>query len=453
MAHAWKTIRFRHLLARGARSLGNFPGDQAGGTVILTALAFSVLLGFAGLGVDGILWYANKRHNQTVADNAAVAGTIALTRDGNISLADLKQVVWDSAAKNGFVHGTNGTVTVNRPPAFGPNAGNNSFVEVIVEETATLHFSHWMRGGESFNVQARAVGNLISFGEHCIVALDPEADKAILVSGTADITSDCGLASNSNSDQAIMIQGTADLSAQPLQAYGDIDAKGAGSWDSDYPPQPLSERIEDPYADLMTGLQADVSCVGATQQHFSEKDSPLSPGHYCGGIQITGNVTFLPGTYYIDNGDFRIIASDSTETVTGDGVTFILTAMHADDLGTVDLSGGANVVLEAPRDESEGEYPGMLFIQDPYVPGVADATSLPKNMFTGGTGMTLAGRIYFPNMDVVFGGGSFGTVGCTMIIARTVTFEGNTHLDNDATACEEAGITSGITQTRVRLVE
>jgi hypothetical protein len=453
MVQARSAINLRDLLAGGARALGNVLGNQAGGMLMFTAIAFPVLLGMAGLGVDAALWYANKRHNQTVADNAALAGTIALTRDGNISLADLKRVAWDSAAENGFVHGTNGRVTVNRPPVNGPNAGNDGYVEVIVDETATLYFSHWMRGGQSFNVRARAVGNLISFGEHCIVALDPEADKAILISGTADITSDCGLASNSSSDQAIVVQGAADLTAQPLQAYGDIDAKGAGTWNSEYPPQPLSERIDDPYADLLTGLQADPSCAGATQQHFKEEDSPLAPGHYCGGIQITGNVTFLPGTYYIDNGDFKIIASDSTETVRGDGVTFVLTAMHADDLGTVDLAGGSNVVLEAPKDKSEGDYPGMLFIQDPYVPGVADATSLPKNMLTGGTGMTLSGRLYFPNMDVVFGGGSFGTVGCTMIIAKTVTFEGNTHLHNDATACAEAGITSGISQTRVRLVE
>jgi hypothetical protein len=74
-------------------------------------------------------------------------------------------------------------------------------------------------------------------------------------------------------------------------------------------------------------------------------------------------------------------------------------------------------------------------------------------MLTGGANMTLTGALYFPDLETVYTGGTNGGVACTLIVSKTVTFEGNVNLDNDATACAQAGVTSGIQQTRVRLFE
>jgi hypothetical protein len=428
--------------------LSTFLGDQAGTSFILAALTFPVILGMAGIGVDVVMWYQDKRHNQTLADNAAVAGTIALSRDATLTTAALETIVRDSTAGNGFVHGTHGQVIVNSPPAAGPNVGNAGYVEVLVEEASGVYFSSLILDSP-VTIQARAVGGISTFGEHCVVALDETADGAITVTGTADVTSDCGLASNSSSDQAIYVSGSADLTAQPLQAYGDIAKSGSATITYTAPPQPLSERVEDPYAGILPGLQADASCVGVTQKIYKGPDSPLSPGRYCGGITINGNVDFLPGTYYVDNGDFNIVGGGD---IRGPGVTFILTAMDAKDLGTVGLAGGGLVELRAPADLSEGDYPGMLFMQDPYVPGVDTQKPVPKNMLTGGTNMHLNGALYFPDQDVVYTGGTNGGVNCTLITGKKVVFEGTVHLDNDAAACAAAGVT-GIQQTRVRLLE
>jgi Flp pilus assembly protein TadG len=385
--------------------LNSFLGDQTGASFLMAALSFPVLLGMAGLGLDAIAWYQDKRHNQTIADNAAVAGTIAATRNPSITQAELEAIILESTSTNGFIDGTHGTVDVNHPPSVGPNAG--------------------------------------------APALDPTEDGAITVTGTADVTSDCGMASNSNSDQSIYVAGSADLSAQPLQAYGDIDESGNATITYESPPQPLSERLDDPYEGVLNALQADPGCVGVSPQTYSGSDSPLSPGRYCGGIRINGNVDFLPGTYYVDNGDFKISGGGD---IRGPGVTFILTAMDAKDLGSVDLSGGGLVDLRAPADETEGEYPGMLLIQDPYVPNVQTHSPLPKNMLTGGSNMHLNGALYFRDLETVYTGGTAGGANCTLIAGRTVTFEGEVHLNNDAQACLEAGVT-GIQQTRVRLVE
>jgi hypothetical protein len=433
-----------------AQALNGFVRDQAGASFLMAALSFPVLLGMAGLGLDAVAWYQDKRHNQTLADNAAVAGTIAASRNPNISRAELEAVVLESTSVNGFVDGTHGTVVVNHPPSVGPNAGVPGFVEVFVRKQGALYFSGLFLDSP-VTIETRAVGGISVFGKHCVVALDPTADGAITVTGTANVTSDCGMASNSNSEQSVFVQGSADLSAQPLQAYGDIAESGNATITYETPPQPLSERIEDPYAGVLDSLQADPACVGpaAKPKNYGADDSPLAPGRYCGGMTINGNIDFLPGTYYLDSGDFNVSGGGE---IRGPGVTFILTAMDATDLGRVNLSGGGVIELRAPANESEGEYPGMLFIQDPHVPGVESHSPLPVNKLTGGTDMTLNGALYFPDMETVYTGGTNGGANCTLITSRQVTFEGTVYMDNDAQACLEAGVI-GIQQTRVRLFE
>jgi hypothetical protein len=82
-----------------------------------------------------------------------------------------------------------------------------------------------------------------------------------------------------------------------------------------------------------------------------------------------------------------------------------------------------------------------------------DTANLGKNMLTGGASMHLNGAMYFPDLETVYTGGTNGGANCTLIVSKKVEFRGNVNLHNDATACAEAGVTSGIQQTRVRLME
>jgi hypothetical protein len=434
-------------MADVARDLAGFLGDQAGASFVITALSFPVLLGLAGLGLDAAAWYADKRVNQTIADAAAVAGTVALSRDPGLSQSQLETIVWTSTADNGFVHGSDGTVSINSPPSVGPNAGSAGFVEVFVRKEGALYFSSMVLNAP-ITIETRAVGGISTFGVHCVVALDETADGAITVTGTADVTSECGLASNSSSSEAILVSGNATLTAQPLQAYGDIKKSGSATSSYTPPPQPLSERLADPYGGILFALEADPSCGGAKASLYKTADSPLLPGRYCGGMRLNGNIDLLPGTYILDNGGLKITGGGN---ITADGVTFVLTAMDAADLGTFDMSGGGLLTMRAPVDPTEGEYPGMLVIQDPYVPNIESAMPA-ENKFTGGSNMHLTGALYMPHQEVAYSGGTSGGVNCTVIVAKLVSFHGNVHLDNDATACAEAGVET-VQQTRVRLLE
>ncbi len=56
-------------------------------------------------------------------------------------------------------------------------------------------------------------------------------------------------------------------------------------------------------------------------------------------------------------------------------------------------------------------------------------------------------------MRVLFGGGFGGGENCTLIVANTIAFQGGVVMNNDPTACLQAGVTAGIQQTRVRIME
>ncbi len=384
-------------LADCSRSFGRFVADQAGASFIITALSFPVILGFAGLGLDAAMWYADKRQNQTVADSAAVAGTIALSRDPGLSLGDLEIVVRGSAADNGFVHGSHGAVTVNNPPAAGPNAGNASFIEVVVAQTAQTYFSGMVLDA-AVTIQTRAVGGISTFGEHCVVGLDPNIDGAIHMWGTADVALSCGIASNSSSDKAIQIEGNASLTADPAQAYGDIYVGSNATLTTKSPPQPLSARVSDPYG--AAGRDLEVPPPSACDEPSELKltsDTVLDPGRYCGGLWLkSGTMTFNPGVYIIDEGDFR---TNGGATLIGDGVTFILTADDPDDTGTFKMNGGTSAQLTAPDKDGhaagpfEGEYAGILFFVDPAAPSFGSGSQMISHDVQGGTDTDFRGAI------------------------------------------------------------
>ena len=54
------------------RSLRALHADEAGQTVVIVALSFTLLLGFVGLAIDGGRFYAERRFLQTAVDAAEI---------------------------------------------------------------------------------------------------------------------------------------------------------------------------------------------------------------------------------------------------------------------------------------------------------------------------------------------------------------------------------------------
>jgi hypothetical protein len=137
-----------------------------------------------------------------------------------------------------------------------------------------------------------------------------------------------------------------------------------------------------------------------------------------------------PGTYVLNKGDFTV---NGGATITGDGVTIILTSSTGSSYGTIKINGGANVSLSAPTADDtsgsiQGDYTGMLFYQD------RNSGSTPSldASFNGGSTMEVSGAIYMPNNSVSFNGGnSTDSNGCLMLVAQTVSFNGNADIENE----------------------
>src|SRR5579871_1762506 len=147
--------RWRELLA-----------DRSGQALVLSAVGFSMLLGFVAMAVDTGSLYQAKRKLQTAADAAAVAG--ALDYLYNSSSTSAGAAARTASSQNGYTHGSNGTVvTVNNPPTSGPNSGNSLFVEVIVSKPVPTFFMS-LFGFSTVAEMARAVAGTPTSGKACI---------------------------------------------------------------------------------------------------------------------------------------------------------------------------------------------------------------------------------------------------------------------------------------------
>ncbi len=206
-----------------------------------------------------------------------------------------------------------------------------------------------------------------------------------------------------------------------LETHGDIEISNNATLITDTPPQP--------YSDYVTVT--------------------LDPGRYCGGLSINAGaeVTFNPGVYIIDAGDFLV---NGGATLTGNGVTFILTADDPADIGNVKINGGTVADLTAPSDEGN-PYAGVLFYQDRRATSFR-GPNLVVNFLQGGADMDLQGAIYFPSQNITYTGGANSGAGCTQLIARGVNFSGNANLLNGEAECDALRVRS-IVALRVALVE
>ena len=152
---------------------------------------------------------------------------------------------------------------------------------------------------------------------------------------------------------------------------------------------------------------------------------PVTPGVYCGGIEVKAGKTaiFGPGLYVLKGGQFYI-AGNATVTNTEDGsggVTFYLTGTGG-NYATLRFESGANIEL-TPM--TSGDLANVLFFQDP------DAPASGSNRIAGGVNMQITGIIYFPNQHVEFAGGSTTDESEILLVASTITFTGDAYLSSD----------------------
>jgi Flp pilus assembly protein TadG len=407
--------------------LGRLKSDASGNALLLGAVTLPMLFGAAGLGLDTVQWTLTQRQMQRAADSAAIAGAFARTQNGDVvSQANL------SLSRDRMV-GLQSAPIIENAPTSGAYAGDTNAVKVILETQQRLPFSAlFMRAAPTISVEATATA--MSNGEFCVLALESSATVGIRLQGSATVDLGCGLATNSVASNAVVASGSSFITASPVAAVGGVAPS------SNYAPGtellPNSIRQFDPYAHLPQPQPSDCGNELRVQPNQVRTITNTSAGRCFRGMDLRGTVHFEPGVYYIDSGSFSVGAQ---ATVTGSGVTFILTSSTADtnpgSIATAQINGGATLQLSAT---TSGTYAGMLFYQDRRAP------NSDGNRINGNSSSFFQGAFYFPAQGLEFNGTTGMQTECIQIAARRVTFIGNSAITNQCPANSGARAFSGL---------
>ena len=388
---------------------------RSGQILPVTAILMTGMVALTGLVLDGGMIYSVKRRMQTAADAAAMGGAQELFR-GNTSL--VTAAAQGDSSLNGFTNGVNNTtVTVNNPPLSGPKAGNALFVEVIISRPVATTFLRILNRQYS-TVKSRAVGGMASLSDFCVLALDPDDRGALTVSGTSSLNAGCGVMVDSTDSQALVMNGGGCIYSNDVGITGGWNGTGCIS-----PSTPVTglPAALDPMAYLTPPARPLIAL--ANNFKLTGGTAVLVPGRYDGGIDISGgDVTFLPGVYYLDGGGLKISGGANVQ---GNGVMFYNTKTGGGPWGEFSITGSGLMDFRAP---DSGPYEGMLFWNDKLAP-----SNNPQSNIAGNTSSRFEGALYFPSSTLNYSGTSTAAA-WTIIVANTIAITGNTQVNSNYSA-------------------
>jgi hypothetical protein len=171
------------------------------------------------------------------------------------------------------------------------------------------------------------------------------------------------------------------------------------------------------------------ACTFTKYKQSGNGNLSLTPGTYCGGIEIGGNhsVNFSPGLYVLYGGGIRF--TGNIAPILGTGVTFYNTGNGSTyPYAGLDLSGNVALNLSAPL---TGTYAGMLIMQDPL--------NIKASTLVGNAGASLAGNLYFPNSALNLNGNSGTEIPMGSVVAKSIGITGNTRFSMTNTYGGAAG--------------
>ena len=381
---------------------------QRGQTLVLFAILLVVILGGAGLLVDGGMAWANRRQAQAAADLAALAAAKSIAEGGfqcNATGLALAQSAANSVAGfNGFSN-----VTVEYPATGGNHTGCN-YVRVTVSRSMSTTFSRVM-GQNTWTPQASATAmamrtqgaaaanctfcslNSTSANHTLLVQLG----STLIVDGDIYVNSGNGRNSNDpnssvklkdwyvNGD-AFDIFGTGGrITAQRISVVGGWETHDGGiaqaataTCPANQRPDPLAygplgitsnvcilqEPLADPLANYPPPVYADYPVMRTSNLKIGGSTvTTISPGIYIGGIKMEGNavVTMLPGIYYLAGGSGFEVSQNAS--VNGTGVMIYSGSPNnkTGSAGPVDIETTGTVVLSPP---TSGTYAGMTIFME-----------------------------------------------------------------------------------------
>jgi len=416
--------------------------DKRGNALIIAAAAMPLVLGSAGLASDTIQWALWKRQLQRAADSGAMAGVYAIVEDDG-SRTNVTTAVTRDLTYNNHIAYTY-TKAIGQPST-GAFAADANAVQVQLSVQKALGFSG-MFLNYTPTITATGVATVVPSGDYCVISLEDQAVTGIDATGSTNVNLGCGMITNSVSMSAAVATGSSSVAASPIAAVGGIPA--STHWGSGTVLQPFTVAQADPFASVNPTTPA--TCGGAKNSQPSDHwtdttnatattaDDALTPGCYS-GMNLKGDVVLKPGVYYIDGGDFSV---NSGAVVTCDQCVIVMSNRDpaSNTIGDVDLNGNATINMTAP---DSGNFSGILFYQD------RRATSDNDIKINGNSSSIFRGAFYFPKADLTFNGTAGMQTNCMQIVAKDVTFTGNSAINN---TCPTGSGSHSFAGRKVRLV-
>jgi hypothetical protein len=423
----------RSLLKKNIKRLIN---NDDGNFALMTALAIVPLLAAGSVTLNMANAVVEASRMQDALDNAALAAVRAYGEGETAS--DATKLANDMFFGNFESASTLDYEGVDSPNAIKPSQVQVTFSLIGQETAATASYTHdydtflWNLG--KYTISRSSVAARAPDKEACILALNPTADRAFQVSGSADVdTSGCTITSNSNAAQSIYIGGSGTLKSECLYATGKVSATLADLELACGKPREGVARTPDPFKNkTMPTTETSVSLAGCGQNFVGGGGGngdcngtgktpnkvpdgysvTLKPGTYA-GLEIKGNVKLQPGNYLINGGSLRFT---SQSVVTGDQVTFFL--LNGAD---IDIHAGATFKVTA---STSGPWAGFSLV------GGRDNTAAA--VINGNSSSALNGIIYLPaSKEIQYSGNGSTTGECVRIIAQEITMIGNSKFKLD----------------------
>jgi hypothetical protein len=420
--------------------LRNLLRCRRGSAAFATVAAMVPLIGVVALGGEAGSWYVIKQHAQNAADAAAYSGglTLACSNSGSSNCDTAQDYVYRGkqfAARNAFCNagdssypGSNCATSTSQTVQIDQPTGDR--VRAIISQQQPTYLSRVLGlSSDTVDIRAQAIAQVQNPKDLCFLGLGPSSN-ALTIGGSSTITGNgCGLMSNT----AVKYNGDPNFSG-PGWAVDAVNGcvASAGHCDVGVPhnynmlpaTNPLQVLLDTQSFNTRT-VPVTSPCGGGNVTNGEICPSPptmlLSPNS-AGGVysdlkvNAGGTVNFAPGTYFFYNAKI-----DFSGTVNGTDVTFVL-------LGNSSLSIGssATVNLSAPTNNTFSSNLSGVLIDDQATGSVT---------VNGNGTVKLGGAMYFPHADVSWGGtAASGFTTCSMVIAKTLTINGNAYLSTDGCA-------------------
>jgi hypothetical protein len=389
------------------------------------------LIGVVALGAEAGSWYVTKQNAQNAADAAAYSGGLRLACSFGASQAgcdtsyDYIYRARQFANQNKFCDSAGSFPCTSSPPAgttqtvqIDQPAANR--VRAIVTQQQPAYLATVL-GLSTVNIGAQAIAEVQNPKGICGLALGP-ATNGITIGGSSNITGN-GCSVMSNTAAKFNSAPTFTGSGWTVNA---VNGCSGGHCDVDVPhnynalpaTNPLSSKLDSAPFNSRTGPVTKPCGNGKV----TNMDPPCSlSGNSGSGVYSDlavnggGTLNLAPGETYF----FYNAAISFSGTVTGTGITFVLLGDSS-----ITINAGAAITLSAPATNSFDSRLNGVLIDD-------QAPNKSKNAVTinGGATVQLGGVMYFPNVDVTWGGTAQNpNLACTEVIANSLTITGNSYL-------------------------